>query len=130
MNYFVSKKELNEMRDHMFSAIAKTLWELEQRVSLIINVGITKGDPSEVRKGVKKMSEIKELMEKLKTLSEENNDEELRDIVLRLEGALQKDAERWKNFKGQLDDMVGRVNTLEKERKTEGKNEEERRLKN
>lgn len=119
MNYFVSKEELDEMRDNMFSAIAKTLWELEHRVSLLINVGIAKSDPAKARKGVKKMEEIKDLISELKTISEDNNDEKLRDIIVKLEGALEKDAEKWKDFKGQLDDMIGRVNVLEGEKKKE-----------
>jgi hypothetical protein len=119
MNYFVSKDELEEMRENMFNAVARALYELEQRVSLLVNVGLIKSDPAKVRKGVMKMSEIKELVEELKTLSEGNNDEGLRDIILRLEGALEKDAEKWKDFKLKLDDMVGRVNVLEDEKKEE-----------
>ena len=124
MSYFLTKddleKALDEEREFLFTAISKALWELEQRISLLINVGLTKSDPTKNKqKGVRKMSEIKDLMENLKTISEAKDDDELQDVVLRLETALEKDAEKWKDFKGQLDDMVGRVKVLEGEKEEE-----------
>ena len=117
MNYFLSsddlEKILKEEREFLFTAIGKALHELEHKFLILFDIGVIKSDPRKIRKGVKHMSEIKDLMEALKTISESKDDDELQDIILRLETALEKDAEKWDNFKGELDNLKGRIKVLE-----------------
>lgn len=117
MNYFLSdedlEKALKEEREFLFTAIGKALHELEHKFLILFDLGITKSDPMKIRKGVKKMSEIKDLVANLKTISETKDDDELQDVVLRLETALEEDEKKWKDFKGELEDLKGRIKVLE-----------------
>lgn len=57
-NYFVTKEDLDEMRDKMFAVIARAFWQLEHKISLLIDVGFPKRDSTEKIKE-KQMSDIK-----------------------------------------------------------------------
>lgn len=117
-NYFITKEDLEEMRDRMFTAIARAFWQLEHKVSLLINVGFTRRDSAEIRKG-EKMSEkkIKALIEKLWILADKLDNKELLDIAKGLEAYVEKTGSNLKKFRGELKGLMERVKTLEEERK-------------
>ena len=120
-NYFVTKEELKEeldtMRDKMFTVIARAFWQLEHKVSLLVNIGFPKKDSTEI-KGEKQMSEkkIEGLMERLWTVADALDNKELIGIVKELEAYVEKTTSNLKKFNDELKGLMGRIKALEEKR--------------
>lgn len=116
-NYFVTKKDLDEMRDKMFAVIARAFWELEHKVSLLVNIGFPKRDPTEKIKE-KQMSEkkIQALIAELWLLGEKLDNKELKDIAGELEKYVEKTDTNLKKFNEELKGLMGRIKALEEKR--------------
>ena len=116
-NYFVTKEELDAMRDKMFSVIARAFWQLEHKISLLINVGFPKRDSTEI-KGEERMKEkkIKALIAQLLVLGERWDNKELKDIAGELEAYVEETGSNLKKFRGELKGLMERVKVLEEKR--------------
>lgn len=130
MTYFVSKDDLDraldEERDRLFTVIGRALYELEHRFSLLINVGFTKSDPTEIKqKGDKKMSKAKTLIEKLWIIADKSDNKELVDITKELE----KYVEKTESFTEELEGLTKKIKGLQErveKREEEAKKIEEK----
>ena len=117
-NYFVTKEDLDTMRDQIFTVIARAFWQLEHKVSLLINVGFNRRDSAEIRKGDKmKEKKIKALIDQLWLIADKSDNKELISIVKGLEKYVEKTDSNLKKFKDELKGLLERVKVLEEERK-------------
>lgn len=131
MSYFISQDDLDramdEERDRLFTVIGRALYELEHRFSLLINVGFTKSDPAKkIKKGDKKMSKAKTLIEKLWIIADKSDNKELVDITKELESYVTKTENFTEELKGLSEKIKGlqeKVGKREEEKKIEEKEE-------
>lgn len=122
MGYFISDDDLEralaEERHHLFTAIGKALYELEHRVSLLIDVGIKERYPTgNKHKGVK-MSEkkIKDLIGRLWIIGEEEDNKEVLNIAKELESFVEETSNDIKEFNKKLGGLMKKVEVLEEKR--------------
>lgn len=106
--YFVTKRDLDEDRDHMWSAIARCLTDLRKEYLLILNTLGCKNCPAENKKGDKRMSKVKTLIEKLWLIADKLDNKELLDITKELE----KYVEKTESFTEELEGLKKKINTL------------------
>ena len=107
------ERALAEERHHLFTAIGKALYELEHRVSLLIDVGIKERYPTGNKlKGVGKIK-VKELLERLWIIADESNNKELVEITKELESFVEETSNDIKEFNSKLGTLMKKVEALE-----------------
>lgn len=117
-NYFITKEDLDDMRDHMFTVIAKSLNDIRNEFLLILDSVGYKVYLAKNKKG-NKMSEkkIKTLIEKLWILADKLENKELISIAKGLEEYVAKRSTDIKKFHKELKGLLERVKALEEARK-------------
>lgn len=112
MNYFISKDELcseiEKAVDGIFTAVGRSLYELEHKFSLLINVGIAeKKSPAKIRKRGKTMEEkdFEQILEKLMEHVLKGQDEEL----ILMADDLQKSFQEFKEKKEKLKEKLNKI---------------------
>lgn len=76
--YFITKRELDEDRKHMWNAIAKCITDLRNEFLLILDaMGYESHPAKEIKKG-EKMSKIKTLIGELWVIADKLDNKELR----------------------------------------------------
>lgn len=95
-DYFVTRSEMDEMRDHMFTAIAKSFSDLDKKFTLLINIVNAKKN----KERSKKMGDetVEELLEVLKEIASESEDKNLIYIAIELKKGFEKIQENLKRM--------------------------------
>lgn len=131
MNYFVDRDELlyeiAKAVDSIFTAIVKTrterdnvlskkLKDLRNEFLLILDAIGYESYPAKNKKGDKKMSKVKTLIDQLWILGEKLDNKELLDIAKGLEEYVGKTGSDLKKFRGELKGLLERVKVLEEQK--------------
>lgn len=117
-NYFITKRDLDEDREHVLNAVSKCICDLRNEILLILDsLGYKIHPAKEIKKGDKMSGKkIKALMERLWLVADKLDNEELVSIAKELEEYVEKTSGNLKKFNEELKGLLERVRVLEEKR--------------